>query len=194
MSSRAETRQAIRSINASLRIFDARGYSNLHETLLTRAKQMGAIVRYDKNGKPYIGQSNEDIDAMNLNISRLQGLAQKSKLSSVKEKHRISEKETSKELESKVEKSEIVTNWLRENKYSLYSLEEQLTPVAQKASATAKRAKTILDEMEKGYYLDIDTVYDAIQEMKRKDKKDLEESEILLERLGKNKPIKVDKL
>lgn len=191
---RAETRQAIRSINASLRIFDARGYTNLHETLLTRAKQMGAIVRYDKNGKPYIGQSNEDIDAMNLNISRLQGLAQKSKLSSVKEKHRVSEKETSKELESKVEKSEMVTNWLRENKYSLYSLEEQLTPVAQKSSATAKRSKTILDEMAKGYYLDIDTVYDAIQEMERKDKKDLRESEILLERLGKNKPVKVKKL
>lgn len=192
--SRTETRQAIRSINASLRIFDARGYTNLHETLLTRAKQMGAIVRYDKNGKPYIGQSNADIDAMNLNVSRLQGLAQKSKLSTIKEKNRISEKETSKELESKVEKSEMVTNWLRENKYSLYSLEEQLTPVAQKASATAKRAKSILNEMPKGYYLDIDAVYDAIQEMKRKDKKDLEESEILLERLGKNKPIKVKKL
>lgn len=191
---RAETRQAIRSINASLRIFDARGYSNLHDTLLTRAKQMGAIVRYDKNGKPYIGQSNEDIDAMNLNTSRLQGLAQKSKLSSVKEKHRISEKETSSDLDRKIEKSEMVTNWLRENKYSLYSLEEQLTPVAQKTSATAKRAKSILDEMAKGYYLDIDTVYDAIQEMKRKDKKDLEESEILLERLGKNKPVKVKKL
>lgn len=191
---RTETRQAIRSINASLRIFDARGYSNLHETLLTRAQQLGAIVRYDKNNRPYIGMSNTDIDAMNINLARLQGLAQKSKLSSVKEKQRTSEKETSKELESKVEKSEMLTNWLRENKYSLYSLEEQLTPVAQKTSATAKRAKSILDEMAKGYYLDIDTVYDAIQEMERKDKKDLQESEILLTRLGKNKPIKVKKL
>lgn len=191
---RSETRQAIRSINASLRIFDARGYTNLHETLLTRAKQMGAIVRYDKNGKPYIGQSNADIDAMNLNISRLQGLAQKSKLSSVKEKHRVNEKETYKELESKVEKSEMVTNWLRENKYTLYVLEEQLTPVMEKSTATAKRSKTILDEMEKGYKLDIDTVYNAIQEMERKDKKDLKESEVLLKRLGKNKLVKVKKL
>lgn len=192
--SRAETRQAIRSINASLRIFDARGYTNLHETLLTRAKQMGAIVRYDKNNKPYIGQSNVDIDAMNLNISRLQGLAQKSKLSYIKEKHRISEKETSKELENKVKKSEIVTDWLRKNKYSLYALEDQLTPVKEKSTATAKRSKTILDEMEKGYKLDIDTVYNAIQEMERKDKKDLKESEVLLKRLGKNKPVKVKKL
>lgn len=191
---RAETRQAIRSINASLRIFDARGYTNLHETLLTRAKQMGAIVRYDKNGKPYIGQSNEDIDAMNLNVSRLQGLAQKSKLSYIKEKHRINEKESSSDLDRKIEKSEIVTDWLRKNKYTLYALEEQLTPVKEKSTATAKRSKTILDEMEKGYKLDIDTVYNAIQEMERKDKKDLKESEVLLKRLGKNKPIKVDKL
>ena len=138
---RQETRQAIRSINASLRIFDARGYSNLHETLLTRAKQMGAIVRYDKNGKPYIGQSNEDIDAMNLNTSRLQGLAQKSKLSSVKEKHRISEKETSSDLDKKIEKSEMVTDWLRKNKYTLYALEDQLRPVMEKSTATAKRSK-----------------------------------------------------
>lgn len=191
---RAETRQAIRSINASLRIFDARGYSNLHETLLTRAKQMGAIVRYDKNGKPYIGQSNEDIDAMNLNNSRLQGLAQKSKLSHIKEKHRISEKETTSDLDRKIEKSEMITDWLRKNKYTLYALEEQLTPVMEKSTATAKRSKTILDEMEKGYKLDIDTVYNAIQEMERKDKKDLKESEVLLKRLGKNKPVKVKKL
>lgn len=192
--SRQDTRQAIRSINASLRIFDARGYTNLHDTLLTRAKQMGAIVRYDKNGKPYIGQSNADIDAMNLNISRLQGLTQKSKLSHIREKHRISEKESSSDLDRKIEKSEIVTDWLHKNKYTLYALEEQLTPVMEKSTATAKRSKTILDEMEKGYKLDIDTVYNVIQEMERKDKKDLKESEVLLKRLGKNKPIKVDKL
>lgn len=192
--SRAEIRQAIRSINATLRITDARGYSNLHDTLLNRAQQLGAIVRYDKNNRPYIGMSNTDIDAMNINLARLQGLAQKSKLSYIKEKHRISEKESSSDLDRKIEKSEMVTDWLRKNKYTLYALEEQLTPVMEKSTATAKRSKTILDEMEKGYKLDIDTVYNAIQEMERKDKKDLQESEVLLKRLGKNKPVKVKKL
>ncbi len=185
---RVETRQAIRSINATLRVMDARGYSNLHDTLLNRAQELGAIVRYDKNNRPYIGQSNADIDAMNLNISRLQALANKSKVSSVREKHRLTEKETSQELEKKVEKSEYVTSWLKENKYTLYALEEERT------SATAKRSQNILNEMEKGYYLDVEKVYDTIVEMQRKDKKDLEDSEILLTRLGKNKPIRTKKL
>lgn len=190
---RAETRQAIRSINASLRIMDARGYSNLHDTLLNRAQQLGAIVRYDKNNRPYIGQSNNDIDAMNINLSRLQGLAQKSKISSVREKHRLSEKETAQELEKKIEKSEYVTNWLKDNKYSLYALEEERTQTG-RTTATAKRSQNILNEMEKGYYLDVEKVYDTIVEMQHKDKKDLEESEILLTRLGKNKPIRTKKL
>lgn len=191
--SRTETRQAIRSINATLRIMDARGYTNLHDTLLNRAQQLGAIVRYDKNNRPYIGQSNNDIDAMNINLSRLQGLAQKSKISSVREKYRTSEKQTKQELEKKVEKSEYVTNWLKDNKYSLYALEEEQTQTG-RTTATAKRSQNILDEMEKGYYLDVEKVYNTIVEMQRKDKKDLKESEILLTRLGKNKPIRTKKL
>lgn len=191
--SRVETRQAIRAINASLRVMDARGYSNLHDTLLNRAQQLGALVRYDKNNRPYIGTSNNDIDAMNINLSRLQGLAEKSKISNVREKHRTSEKQTKQELEKKVEKSEYVTNWLKDNKYSLYALEEERTQTG-RTSATAKRSQNILDEMEKGYYLDVEKVYDTIVEMQRKDKKELEESEILLTRLGKNKSIRIKKL
>lgn len=190
---RAETRQAIRSINASLRVMDARGYSNLHDTLLTRAQQLGAIVRYDKNNRPYIGMSNTDIDAMNINLSRLQGLAQKSKISSVREKHRLTEKETTQELEKKIEKSEYVTTWLKNNKYALYALEEQRDDNGE-LTDTAHRAKTILDDMEKGYHLDVNFVNDIIDEMEKKYKKDLEDSEILLTRLGKNKPIRTKKL
>lgn len=190
---RAESRQAIRSINASLRIFDARGYTNLHDTLLNRAQQLGAIVRYDKNNRPYIGHSNTDIDAMNINLARLQGLAQKSKISSVREKHRTSEKQTSQELEKKVEKSEYVTTWLKDNKYALYALEEQRNENGE-LTDTAHRAKSILDDMEKGYHLDVNFVNDTIDEMEEKDKKDLRESEILLTRLGKNKPIRTKKL
>ena len=190
---RTETRQAIRSINATLRIMDARGYTNLHDTLLNRAQQLGAIVRYDKNNRPYIGQSNNDIDAMNINLSRLQGLAQKSKISSVREKHRLTEKETTRELEKKIEKSEYVTTWLKDNKYALYALEEQRDEHGE-LTDTARRAKSILDDMEKGYYLDVNFVNDTINEMEEKDKKDLRESEILLTRLGKNKPIRIKKL
>ena len=141
--SRVETRQAIRSINASLRVMDARGYTNLHDTLLNRAQQLGAIVRYDKNNRPYIGQSNNDIDAMNINLSRLQGLAQKSKISSVREKHRLSEKETKQELEKKIEKSEYVTTWIKDNKYALYAIEEQRDEHGE-LTETAHRAKSIL--------------------------------------------------
>lgn len=191
--SRAETRQAIRSINASLRVMDARGYSNLHDTLLNRAQQLGAIVRYDKNNRPYIGQSNNDIDAMNINLTRLQGLAQKSKISSVREKHRVTEKETTQELEKKIKKSEYVTTWLKDNKYALYALEEQRDEQGN-LTDTAHRSKSILDDMEKGYHLDVNFVNDTIDEMEKKDKKDLRESEILLTRLGKNKPIRTKKL
>lgn len=190
---RTETRQAIRSINATLRIMDARGYTNLHDTLLNRAQQLGAIVRYDKNNRPYIGQSNNDIDAMNINLSRLQGLAQRSKISSVREKHRLTEKETTQDLEKKIEKSEYVTTWLKDNKYALYALEEQRDEHGE-LTDTAHRAKSILDDMEKGYHLDVNFVNDTINEMEEKDKKDLRESEILLTRLGKNKPIRIKKL
>ena len=190
---RTETRQAIRSINATLRIMDARGYTNLHDTLLNRAQQLGAIVRYDKNNRPYIGQSNNDIDAMNINLSRLQGLAQRSKISSVREKHRLTEKETTQDLEKKIEKSEYVTTWLKDNKYALYALEEQRDEHGE-LTDTAHRAKSILDDMEKGYHLDVNFVNDTINEMEEKDKKDLIESEILLTRLGKNKPIRIKKL
>lgn len=192
--SRTEQLHAIRSINASLRIFDARGYSNLHETLLTRAKQQGAIIRYDKNNKPYIGISKNDLEAMNLNTKTITALAEKSKLSNIREKHRISEKETNDQLEKKISKSEYVTGWLRKNKYALYSLEENLTEKRKQLTATAKRSKSILDEMEKGYGLDVDEVYNIIQTMEKRDRKDLEESEVLLKRLGKNKKIKVKKL
>lgn len=192
--SRTEQLHAIRSINASLRIFDARGYSNLHETLLTRAKQQGAVIRYDKNNKPYIGISKNDLEAMNLNTKAITALAEKSKLSNIREKHRTAEKETNDQLEKKISKSEYVTDWLRKNKYALYSLEENLTEKRKQLTATAKRSKSILDEMEKGYGLDVDEVYNIIQTMEKRDRKDLEESEVLLKRLGKNKKIKVKKL
>lgn len=161
----------VKSINATLRNYRGRNMYNREKTLINRTKSLGLEPKLDKNGNVYFSETKtslkkyESISGIN---ERISGLAEKSKISSLKKRLK-KEIPAGLDEDEAIKMSEELTTFIEGNKYSLYALDMSGTDV-----------NILLNEMDSGN-LDLVTAYNAMQKIK-KDDEFLKNNSILLNR------------
>lgn len=161
----------VKSINATLRNYRTKNMYNHETTLINRAKKLGLEPRRDKKGNIYFSETKESLskyeEIKGIN-DRISGLAEKSKISSIKEKLK-EEVPQNYDLDKALKMSEELTTFIEDNKYTLYALD-----------SGTNDSSILLNEMDSGD-LDLITAYNAMERIK-KDEKFLKANEILLQR------------
>lgn len=171
-------RTQIRGINATLRIYQARGYESLEKSLIVKMQSLGIQPSINSKGNYYFSEKTTALTKIKSSLlPSITTIKKKSQLSSIKQ-HYIALGELPKgaksdELDAKIKQSQRVTGFLKDYKYALYAMEAQGN----------KHSADLLDDMEHSEgYLDLDSAEEKINTLLKDDKEMLDNIEVMFER------------
>lgn len=171
-------RTQIRGINATLRLYQARGYENFEKTLINKMQSLGLQPTINAKGHYYFSEKTSELSKIKGSlINSITTIKKESTLSSIKNRYielgELSRGSSSDQLDAKIKQSQRVTNFLKDYKYAIYAMEAEGN----------QHAKDILDDMEHSEgYLDLDSVEEKINTLLKDDKEMLDNIEVMFER------------
>lgn len=171
-------RTQIRGINATLRIYQARGYESLEKSLIVKMQSLGIQPSINSKGNYYFSEKTTELTKIKSSLlPSIATIKKKSQLSSIKQ-HYINLGELPKgaksdALDAKIKQSQRVTDFLKDYKYAIYAMEAQGN----------EHAADLLDDMGHSEgYLDLDSAEEKINTLLKDDKEMLDNIEVMFER------------
>lgn len=171
-------RTQIRGINATLRLYQARGYENFEKTLINKMQSLGLQPTINAKGHYYFSEKTSELSKIKGSlINSITTIKKKSQLSSIKQHYidlgELAKGARSDALDAKIKQSQRVTGFLKDYKYAIYAMEAQGN----------EHAADLLDDMEHSEgYLDLDSAEEKINTLLKDDKEMLENIEVMFER------------